>query len=144
MESLLTLPHVCHVPMLTLLDDQKGRPFSCTVVADPGRGWVVVTEQEGPAPGLARAPLALARAACQQFRIEPEHLVLLTRYAYNSNYENIYSLHYTHGSRDLFEGARFAGPSRRAVVPADVPALVAQLVAGEALAPQWYALTRAR
>lgn len=138
MEALFGLPGVVHDLPFHLYDDDKRQPVKCDLVVQPAQGWAVATELADGGPGLASCPLTLATAVCSKYDIEPERLVLLVRYAYGTNYESFYSLHFVAGGRDLFDGVRFVGPSRHLVPVADMPALMEALSTGQAAT--WKAL----
>lgn len=141
MDSLLQLPGTVHVPIFHLYDDEKRQPARCELVVAPTQGWAVATQlndQGGPALVVCHQTLAIK--VCQLYPIEPERLVLFTRYADASTYQNLYSLHFISGGRDLFNEISFTGPSRKAVAELDAPFLLQALQSGEPLPPEWRAL----
>lgn len=127
MNTLENLPGVVHVNPFHLYDDDKRQPVKCDLLVHPGQGWAVATELADGGPGLVMCPLTLATAICTQYSIEPEKLLLFTRYAYAADYQSIYTLHFGAGGRDLFDGVRFAGATRQLVPELDVPALIEAL-----------------
>jgi len=131
MESLAALPGVVHANPFHLYDDDKRQPVKCDLVVHPGQGWAVATELADGGPGLVLCSLTLATSICSQYNIEPEKLALFVRYAYGTDYESIYSLHFAAGGRDLFDGVRFTGATRHLVPIVDVPALLDALSAGQ-------------
>lgn len=131
MNALKNLPGITHTHPFHLYDDDKRQPVKCDLVVHPAQGWAVATELADGGPGLVMCPLTLAISICTEYRIEPEKLVLLVRYAYSTEYESIYSLHYAAGGRDLFDGVSFAGATRHLVPVVDVPALMKALSTGQ-------------
>lgn len=138
MESLAALPGVLHACPFHLYDDDKRQPVTCDLIVQPAQGWAVATELADGGPGLILCPLTLATAVCSKYTIGPEQLVLFVRYAYASDYESVYSLHFAAGGRDLFGGVRFAGATRHLVPVADLPTLMQDLSTGQAAV--WKAL----
>jgi hypothetical protein len=127
MESLAALPGVVHANPFHLYDDDKRQPVKCDLVVQPAQGWAVATELADGGPGLVLCPLTLA--TCNN--IEPEKLALFVRYAYDTSYESIYSLHFAASGRDLFDGVRFTEATRHLVPIVDVPALLNVLSTGQ-------------
>ncbi|UPL51274.1 hypothetical protein [Hymenobacter sublimis] len=141
LDALYTLPDVIHALPFYLYDDVKRQPARCELVVHPAHGWTVATELEQGAVGsLMQCPVTLAAKVCQQYGIAPGALSLFTRYAYSSNYENVYAVRFGHGERDLFNDVSFLAPRRDMLSPEDVAALVQALQQGKAPAPNWRAL----
>lgn len=141
LNALHTLPDVIHVLPFHLYDDVTRQPARCELVVHPAHGWAVATEPEQGAVGsLLQCPVTLAAKVCQQYGIAPGALSLFTRYAYSSNYENVYAVRFGHGERDLFNDVRFLAPRRDMLSPEDVAALVQALQQGQVPAPTWRAL----
>ena len=140
MDALLQVPGVVHVPIFHFYDDEKRQPARCELLVAPDLGWAVATELADGGPGLVKCHLTLAVRVCQHYPIEPSLLTLFTRYTDQSTYQNLYSLHFATGGRDLFEGVAFGGVSRRAVADADTPFLIQALQSREPLPVEWRAV----
>lgn len=140
MDALLQLPGVIHVPVFHLYDDEQRQPARCELLIAPGLNWAVATELADGRPGLVRCHLTLAVKVCQTYLIEPSLLTLFTRYTDRLSYQNLYSLHFTTGGRDLFDGVAFGGVSRRPVAELDTPFLIQALQSGEPLPLEWRAV----
>jgi hypothetical protein len=138
MNTLESIAGVTHTNPFHLYADEKRQPVKCDLVVQPAQGWAVATELSDGGPGLILCPLTLAAAICRDYSIEPEKLVLVVRYAFGADYENLYLLHFATGERDLFDAVRFSGPARHLVPQLDVPALLEALSTGQ-VAP-WRAL----
>ena len=143
MDALLQLPGVDHVPVFHIYDDEKRQPARCELMVAPALGWAVATQLYDGGPGLVVCHQTLAVKVCQLYPIAPERLVLFTRYADpERTYQNLYSLHFASGGRDLFNEISFVGPTRRPVAELDTPFLMQALQAGEPLPAEWRALQR--
>lgn len=141
MNALHTLPEVLHALPFHFYDDVKRQPARCELVVHPSHGWAVATELEkGVVGSLVQCHASLAAKICQEYEIAPGALTLFTRYAYSSNYENVYAVRFGHGERDLFNDVRFLAPRRDLLSPEDIADLVQTLQRGEAPAPGWRAL----
>lgn len=140
LDDLLQLPGVVHVPIFHFYDDEKRQPARCELLVAPALNWAVATELPDGGPGLARCHLTLAVKVCQLYPMEPGRLTLFTRYTDRQTYQNLYSLHFATGGRDLFDGVAFGGVSRRPVADLDAPFLLAALQAGEPLPVEWRAV----
>lgn len=140
MDSLLQMPGVIHAPIFHLYDDEKRQPARCELMVAPALGWAVATQINDGGLGLVVCRQTLAVKVCQLYPIEPERLVLFLRYTDLSTYQNLYSLHFASGGRDLFNEISFVGPTRRPVAELDTPFLIKALQAGEPLPSEWRAL----
>ncbi len=137
MENLSNLPGVSQAEPFHFYDDEKRQPAQCSLLVHPGQGWAIATEQPGGL-GLAQCQLTLATKICQQYGIQPEALMLFTRYAHED--QNMYAVRFQAGERDLFEDVRFLGARREWLHPEEVTTLVEALAAGQAPAPAWRAV----
>jgi hypothetical protein len=139
MDYLLHIPGALHVPIFHIYDEKR-QPARCELLVAPDLGWAVATQLNEGGPGLVICHQTLAIKVCQLYPIEPERLVLFTRYTDLRTYQNVYSLHFASGGRDLFNEISFVGPTRRAVAELDTPFLLQALQSGEPLPPEWRAL----
>lgn len=140
MDSLLQVPGVSHVPVFHLYDDEKRQPARCELLVNAAQQWAVATQISDGGPGLVLCHLTLAIKVCQLYPIEPGNLILFTRYTDHRTYQNVYSLHFTSGGRDLFGGISFTGVNRQPVPEVDTPGLIAQLREGVVLDARWRAV----
>lgn len=140
MDSLLQLAGVSHVPVFHLYDDEKRQPARCELLVNAAQRWAVATQITDGGPGLVLCHQTLAVKVCQLYPIEPGDLFLFTRYTDNATYQNVYSLHFTSGGRDLFGGIAFTGVNRRPVAEVDTDTLIKDLREGNELPPEWRAV----
>lgn len=123
--------------------DASSKPTRCNLVVHPARKWAIATElTEGGYTGLAQCSITLATKICQEYDIEPEALILFTRYAYAPNYSSLYVVRFGHGSRDFFEGVHFVAPHRDALTEDEAAQLVQELTNGQAPPASWRALAQ--
>ena len=116
------------------------QPTRCDLLVHPAQGWAIATELH-PAgqPGLVHCALTLASKICQEFRIDPAVLALLSRHEYNS-FASYNVLHFVHGGPDLFLGISFLGPLRNPLPMEQAEQLFQQLSAGQPPGPELRAL----
>lgn len=123
--------------------DANGKPTRCSLVVHPAQKWAIATELANTAyTGLAQCPTTLATKICQEYEIEPEALILFTRYTYAPDHSSMYVVRFGHGTRDFFEGVHLVAPSRDALTDADVAELLQSLSNGQAPATAWRALAK--
>lgn len=136
MDLLLEVPGVSHVPVFHLYDDEKRQPARCELLVHVGQRWAVATQITDGGPGLVLCHQTLAVKICESYPIEPGELFLFTRYTDHASYQNLYSLHFATGGRDLFGGFAFTGVNRRPVAEVDTELLIKDLREGNELAQE--------
>ena len=121
----------------------SSQPTRCDLLVNPAQKWAIATElTQAGYTGLAQCHITLATKICQEYEIEPETLILFTRYAYVPDYSSLYVVRFAHGSRDFFEGVHFVTPYRDTLTDDQAAQLVQQLSAGQAPPAAWRALAQ--